>query len=85
VPDLSLGDVFTKEILLTLYRTIKITVAMLLAVQLGVNFTGSKGNQHAFQRLTQQPVATGNHGATSALSGHAPSVSFATLIYQAYP
>jgi hypothetical protein len=80
-----LGDVFTKEILLTLYRAIKVSVAMLLTVQLGVTFTGSKGDQHAFQPLTQRLIATGNHGEASALTVHAPSVSFATLIYQAYP
>jgi hypothetical protein len=76
---------FTKEMHMTLYRTIKVAVALLLAVQLGVSFIGSQASMHVFPALTQPPTSTAHHDGTSGLAEHAPFVSFATLIYQAYP
>lgn len=70
---------------MTLSRTLKVAVAVLLAVQLGVNFTGSKGRMSVFQTSTQLPTSVAAHDGTSVVAAHSPFVSFATLIYQAYP
>ena len=70
---------------MTLYRTAKVAVILLCAVQLGMAFTASEGSMPALQTPTQQPTAAAAHGGTAGLAGHAPFVSFATLIYQAYP
>jgi hypothetical protein len=76
---------FTVETSMTFYQTAKITAAVLLALQLSGSLTGENGSMLAVNAPAQYSMPATVSDALLGHLGWPRSVSFSTLLYEAYP